>query len=179
MIKRKRKPNGITKADSETQKSENLTNQGFAVEKPNEKRLSDITEIPCPDGKLCFATVLDCHDGKIVGHGMDDNMRAGLCGNAFEFTCCRKEKIGVSEAAKILFSPGPSHGLVFCHNTAQTIMLGPLVTSAGESYIMDYGAKLYLMLSNGRIETELHYKQAGPKETATHAPGAEFRRKEG
>lgn len=86
------------------------------------------------------------------------------------------DDLGVAEAAKIRFSPGPSHGLVFSHNTSQTIMLGPLVTMAGESYIMDYGSKLYLMLSNGRTEMELLYKQAGPKEAASYAPGAESRR---
>jgi hypothetical protein len=80
------------------------------------------------------------------------------------------DDLGADEAAKIVFSPGPGHSLVFCHNTSQTIMLGPLVTAAGESYIMDYGAKLFLMLQSGRIELELHFKQTGPKETATYAP---------
>jgi hypothetical protein len=76
MIKRRPKPNGITKADSEAQKAENLIRQDFTAEKPNEKWLSDITEIPCGDGKLYLAAVLDCYDGKIVGFSMDDNMRA-------------------------------------------------------------------------------------------------------
>jgi hypothetical protein len=82
------------------------------------------------------------------------------------------DDLGIKEAAKIIFSPGPSHGLVFRHDTSQTVTLGPLVTNAGESYIMDYGSKLYLMLKSERVELELHYKQAGPKETAAYAPHA-------
>jgi transposase InsO family protein len=91
MIKRKRKPNGITKADAKAQKSENLIKQDFTAEKPNKKWLSDITEIPCADGKLYLAAILDCYDGKIVGFHMNDNMRAELCRDAFELAC-RKER---------------------------------------------------------------------------------------
>jgi transposase InsO family protein len=90
MIKKRPKPNGITKADAEAQKSENIIKQDFTAEKPNEKWLSDITEIPCADGKLYLAAILDCYDGKIVGFRADDNMRAELCRDAFELAC-RKE----------------------------------------------------------------------------------------
>jgi transposase InsO family protein len=91
MIKRKHRPNGITKADSEAQKAENLIKQDFTAEEPNRKWLSDITEIPCADGKLYLAAVLDCHDGKIVGFRTDDNMKAELVRDAFELAC-RKER---------------------------------------------------------------------------------------
>lgn len=57
------------------------------AQKPNEKFLTDITEIPCSDGKLYLAAVLDCFDGSIQGFHMDDNMRAGLCVRALENTC--------------------------------------------------------------------------------------------
>jgi transposase InsO family protein len=91
MIKRKRRPNGITKADSEAQKAENLIKQDFTAEEPNKKWLSDITEIPCADGKLYLAAILDCYDGKIVGFHTDDNMRAELVRDAFE-PACKKER---------------------------------------------------------------------------------------
>lgn len=87
IIKRKRHPNGITKADSAAQKSENLLEQNFSSETPNEKWLTDITEIPCRDGKLYLAPVLDCYDGSIRGFKMDTNMRAELCVEAFERAC--------------------------------------------------------------------------------------------
>jgi len=52
MIKYKRRPKGITKADAEAKKEENLIQQDFSAEQPNEKWLTDITEIPCKDAKL-------------------------------------------------------------------------------------------------------------------------------
>lgn len=51
-VKKKRNPNSLTKADKEAQKSENLIKQDFTAQKPNKKWLSDITEVPCADGKL-------------------------------------------------------------------------------------------------------------------------------
>jgi transposase InsO family protein len=87
MIRMKRKPNGITKADAEAQKSENLIKQDFTAEAPNQKWLTDITEIPCKDGKLYLAPIFDCYDGSIRGFRMDDNMRADLCVEAFQNAC--------------------------------------------------------------------------------------------
>lgn len=87
IIKQRRKPNGITKADNEAQKSENLIKQDFTAEKPNQKWLTDITEIPCIDAKLYLAPVLDCFDGSIRGFKMDTNMKAELCIEAFKQAC--------------------------------------------------------------------------------------------
>lgn len=87
MIHMKRKPNGITKADAAAQKSENLIKQDFTAKAPNQKWLTDITEIPCKEGKLYLAPILDCYDGTIRGFKMDDNMRADLCVDAFQKAC--------------------------------------------------------------------------------------------
>lgn len=94
-IKRKRNPNSLTKADREAQKSENLIKQDFTSDKPNQKWLSDITEVPCSDGKLYVAAVFDCFDGAIVGLVMSDNMRKELCIEAFEQACRRQKAYGM------------------------------------------------------------------------------------
>ena len=95
MIKRKRRPHSLTEQDKDAQKSENLINQDFSADAPDTKWLSDITEIPCADGKLYLAAVLDCYDGKIVGFHMDDNMRAGLCRQAFKSACEKEDAYGM------------------------------------------------------------------------------------
>lgn len=87
IIRYKRQPKGLTKADSESQKAENLPQQDFTAGNPNRKWLTDITEIPCIDGKLYLAPVLDCFDGSIRSFKMDSNMRADLCVEAFERAC--------------------------------------------------------------------------------------------
>ena len=87
IIRPKRRPNRITKADRQAEKAENLINRDFTAQKPNEKFLTDITEIPCQDGKLYLAAVLDCFDGSIQGSYMDNNMRTELCVQALENAC--------------------------------------------------------------------------------------------
>ncbi len=82
-----RRPAGLTKADADAQKAENLIRRDFTADAPNRKWLTDITQIPCRDGKLYIAPVLDCYNGEIVGLAMDDNMKKELCIRAFESAC--------------------------------------------------------------------------------------------
>lgn len=77
--KPKRKPNGITKADRNARKSEDLLKRDFSAEKPLEKCVTDITEIPAKDGKLYVSAVFDCYDLGVLGLAMADNMKADLC----------------------------------------------------------------------------------------------------
>lgn len=96
MLKKvKRHPNGITREDATAQKSENLINRDFTADTPNRKWLSDITEVPCNDGKLYVAVVMDCCGGEIVGLAMDDNMRKELCIQAFENACQSRNARGM------------------------------------------------------------------------------------
>ena len=93
--KAKRHPNGITREDATAQKSENLIQRDFRSSAPNQKWLSDITEVPCSDGKLYLSAVLDCFNGEIVGLAMDDNMRKELCIQAFENACNARNARGM------------------------------------------------------------------------------------
>ena len=77
--KPKRKPNGITKADKEAMKSEDLIKRDFKAEKPLEKCITDITEVPAKDGKLYVSAIFDCFDAAVLGLSMADHMRAELC----------------------------------------------------------------------------------------------------
>lgn len=75
----KRKPHGITKADKEARKSDDLIKRDFRSEAPLEKCVTDITEIKASDGKLYVSAIFDCFDVSVVGLAMADNMRAELC----------------------------------------------------------------------------------------------------
>jgi putative transposase len=81
------RPQSLTKADAAAQKAENLIRRNFTAAAPNQKWLTDITQIPCADGKLYIAAVLDCYNGEIVGLSMDDNMKKELCIRAFGNAC--------------------------------------------------------------------------------------------
>lgn len=79
LLHRRRKPHGTTKATTEIQDRENLIKRDFTSDNPLRKLLSDITEIPCVDGKLYLSVVLDCYNGEILSISMDDNMKKELC----------------------------------------------------------------------------------------------------
>lgn len=79
LINKRRRPHGITKADTETQEKENLIKCNFIADKPLTKLLTDITEVQCADGKLYVSPVLDCFNGEIIALEMRDNMKKELC----------------------------------------------------------------------------------------------------
>ena len=75
----KRKPNGITKADREAMKSDDLIKRNFGSDEPLKKCVTDITEIKAKDGKLYVSAIFDCFDLSVLGLAMETSMKAGLC----------------------------------------------------------------------------------------------------
>ncbi|QEN04724.1 IS3 family transposase [Thiospirochaeta perfilievii] len=82
--KSRRSPNGLTKADKKANRPENIIKRDFSATKPDEKWLTDITEIPCSDGKLYVAPILDCFGGEIISLSMDSHMKKDLCIDAIK-----------------------------------------------------------------------------------------------
>ena len=76
---RPRKPKGLTKADKEAQKSDDLLKHDFKADEPNKKCVTDITELKASDGKLYVSVIFDCFDLLACGLAMDTNMKASLC----------------------------------------------------------------------------------------------------
>ncbi|MBR1778896.1 MAG: IS3 family transposase, partial [Clostridia bacterium] len=74
----KRNPHGITKADREARKSDDLLKRDFYSEKPLEKCITDITEIKAKNGKLYVSAIFDCFDSAVLGLSLDINMKATL-----------------------------------------------------------------------------------------------------
>ena len=75
----KRKPNGITKADREAMKTDDLLKRDFQSDRPLKKCVTDITEIKAKDGKLYVSAIFDCFDLGVLGLAMETNMKADLC----------------------------------------------------------------------------------------------------
>lgn len=75
----KRKPNGITRADREARKSDDLLKRDFQSAQPLKKCVTDTTEIRAKDGKLYVSAIFDCFDAAVLGLSMDTNMKAELC----------------------------------------------------------------------------------------------------
>ena len=90
-----RRPQSLTKADTAMQKAESVIRRNFTAAAPNQKWLTDITQVTCAEGKLYIAAVLDCYNGEIVGLAMDDNMKKELCIRAFEGACRARGAYGM------------------------------------------------------------------------------------
>ena len=75
----RRSPDGLTKAGRDAMKPQNIIRQDFTAEAPLRKLLTDITQIPCKDGKLYVSPLLDCYNGEIISLVMDTNMKKELC----------------------------------------------------------------------------------------------------
>lgn len=84
----RRKPNGITKADREAHKSDDLLKRDFTSSRPLQKCVTDITQIKAKDGKLYVSAIFDCFDSGVLGLAMDDNMEATLCKRTLENAVC-------------------------------------------------------------------------------------------
>ena len=82
--KPQRKPNGITKADKEAMKSDDLLKRDFSSDKPLKKAVTDISELKGSDGKAYVSVVFDCFDLMPLGIAIEDNMRASLCCHTIE-----------------------------------------------------------------------------------------------
>ena len=77
--KPRRKPNGITKADREARKSDDLLKRDFGADKPLKKAVTDISELKGKDGKVYVSAIFYCFDLMPLGLAVEDNMRASLC----------------------------------------------------------------------------------------------------
>ena len=82
--KPQRKPNGITKAEKEAMKSDDLLKRDFSSDKPLKKAVTDISELKGSDGKAYVSVVFDCFDLMPLGIAIEDNMRASLCCHTIE-----------------------------------------------------------------------------------------------
>jgi len=96
LLKKRRWSKGITKADVEAEKSENLIGMDFRSEGANEKWVGDITQVQCYDGKIYVMAIMDCWNGEIVGLEIADNMKKEMCIRAFE------EAVNKSGARKMI-----------------------------------------------------------------------------
>lgn len=84
----KRRPNGITKADREARKPDDLLKRDFTSAEPLKKCVTDITEIKAKDKKIYASALFDCFDAAVLGLAMDTNMKTSLCVRTLENAIC-------------------------------------------------------------------------------------------
>lgn len=66
------------RADKAEYKNDDLLKGDFVADAPNEKLISDITQLPTKDETLYISGIFDYYDKQCVGLSMNDNMRTDL-----------------------------------------------------------------------------------------------------
>jgi len=79
LLQKRNSPKGLTKAEKQAQKSDNLLKRNFSATAPNQKMVTDITEWTARDGKVYQSGVFDCFDNACLGLSFADHMRTELC----------------------------------------------------------------------------------------------------
>lgn len=69
----------------------NVLEQDFTATKPNEKWVADITYIPCRQGKLYLASILDLCTKQVVGWKLSDRMTTDLTLDALKMAYTAKK----------------------------------------------------------------------------------------
>jgi len=84
LLRKPNKPKGLTKADAAAHRSDDLLNQDFTSDAPNEKTVTDIIEFAGIDGKIYVSAIFDCYDNACLAISLADNMRKELVIETFE-----------------------------------------------------------------------------------------------
>ncbi|MFC6619156.1 IS3 family transposase [Deinococcus radiophilus] len=74
--------------------AENLLDRDFTATAPNQKWVTDITYIPCTDGWLYLATVMDLFSRRIVGWAMESHLEATLVMSALNMAFESRGPVG-------------------------------------------------------------------------------------
>ena len=75
---------GITTANCEARKSDDLLKHNFGANSPLKKGLTDITEIKAKDGKVYVSAIFNCFDLNSLRLAIEDNMKDSLCCHTIE-----------------------------------------------------------------------------------------------
>ena len=94
LLKKLKRPKGLTRADKEAYKNDDLMQNNFQSDAPDKKFVGDITQLPTRDGTLYISCVFDCFDNRCVGLSMADHMRSELVEDSLKMMIkgCKMQK---------------------------------------------------------------------------------------
>ncbi len=84
LLQQQNRPKGLTKADKNAQKSDDLFHRDFTADAPNQKIVTDITEVACADDKFYVSGIFDCFDTTCLGVAIDYHMKTELVIESYE-----------------------------------------------------------------------------------------------
>jgi len=87
---RSKRYRATTKRNKAHHPAPNLLKRDFTAKRPNEKWVSDITEIPTAEGKLYAAFVMDLYSRRVIGWAMSARMTGDLTKTALRMAIDRR-----------------------------------------------------------------------------------------
>lgn len=90
VIYNKKKRNYSSYAGEISEAPENLVQRNFHSELPNQLWLSDITQFTLPTFKVYLSPIIDCYDGKVVGHSISQHPDSKLANSSLEKAISQK-----------------------------------------------------------------------------------------
>lgn len=78
LLVKKHRPKRLTKSEKSAYKNDDLLEGDFTAAAPNQKLISDITQLPTKEGTLYISGIFDCYDNQCMGLSMANNMRTDL-----------------------------------------------------------------------------------------------------
>lgn len=89
-VRCKRKFRTTTQSKHPNPVAENILDRDFRACSPNQKWVTDITYLPCTDGWLYLATVMDLYSRKIVGWAMRERLETVLVTESLQMALQRR-----------------------------------------------------------------------------------------
>ncbi|CAM3947806.1 IS3 family transposase [Deinococcus frigens] len=91
IVRCKRKFRATTQSKHSHPVAENILDRDFHASEPNQKWVTDITYLPCTDGWLYLATVMDLYSRKIVGWAMHERLDTRVVVQALQMALNRRQ----------------------------------------------------------------------------------------
>lgn len=92
-----------TKTDPKHSYAQNLLEQNFQADAPNQKWVSDITYIPTLEGWLYIAVILELFSRRVVGWAMSERMTHDLTMKALSMAITRRRSQGKTSFQGLIF----------------------------------------------------------------------------
>lgn len=159
--------------------AENLIDQKFVADAPDQKWLCDITYVPTGEGMIYLASVLDVYSRKIVGWQIADHLKAELCMDALSMAIQQRlprtsagKSAGKSEGSEISLIHHSDRGVQYACDAYQQQLKDNQITASMSRKGNCYDNAM-MESFHSSYKRELVYQQPG-KRFATKSEAAEM-----
>lgn len=143
----------LTEADQQPAAIPDLVARDFTADAPGQKLVGDITYIDTWEGWLYLATVIDCHDRRVIGWAMDDNYKTPLIEAAITMAARNNT---LAEGAIFHSDRGSNYTSSAFAGTLKTLGIRQSVGRTGICYDNALAESFFAALKNERVHRTVY-----------------------